>query len=149
MHRRAFLLATASLPLTTLPALASDLIIKFVKSPTCGCCGAWEEHLRADGFTVESHAIPDEELWDIKARFGLTDETSSCHTGLINGYLVEGHVPATDIRRLLAERPTARGITVPGMPMGSPGMEMGGDVEPYDTLLINPDGSTEVFESHS
>jgi len=149
MHRRAFLLATASLPLTTLPALASDLIIKVVKSPTCGCCGAWEEHLRADGFTVESHAIPDEELWDIKARFGLTDETSSCHTGLIDGYLVEGHVPATDIRRLLAERPAARGITVPGMPMGSPGMEMGGDVEPYDTLLINPDGSTEVFESHS
>ncbi|WP_294226978.1 DUF411 domain-containing protein [uncultured Shimia sp.] len=150
MHRRAFLLATASLPLTTLPALAAnDLIIKVVKSPTCGCCGAWEDHLRSEGFTVESHAIPDEQLWDIKARLGLTDATSSCHTGLIDGYLVEGHVPAADIRRLLAERPEARGITVPGMPMGSPGMEMGGDVEPYNTLLIHTDGSTEVFESHS
>ncbi|MCH2067468.1 MAG: DUF411 domain-containing protein [Shimia sp.] len=149
MHRRAFLLAAASLPLASLPAMADTPTIKVVKSPTCGCCGAWEDHLRAEGFIVESHAIPDEQLWDIKARLGLTDETSSCHTGLIDGYLVEGHVPASDIRRLLAERPSARGITVPSMPMGSPGMEVGGEVEPYDTLLIHPDGRTEVFESHS
>lgn len=149
MHRRTLLLTAAVTPFATLPAFASELSIQVVKSATCGCCGAWEEHLRADGFIVDSNAIPDEDLWDLKARLGLTDETASCHTGVIDGYLVEGHVPAADIRRLLAERPDAIGITVPGMPIGSPGMEMDNEVEPYDTLLIRRNGATEVFASHS
>lgn len=149
MHRRSFLAALAALPATTLPALASAAEIRVVKSPTCGCCSAWEDHLRDNGFAVISRAIPDEELWALKARAGLTDETASCHTGMIEGYIVEGHVPAGDIRRLLAEKPTAIGITVPGMPIGSPGMEMGDEAEPFDTLLILPDGSTEVFEHHA
>ena len=149
MQRRTLLAAAAALPLISLPALAAAPVMRVVKSPTCGCCGAWEDHLRAEGFTVESQAIPDEELWALKARVGLTDETTSCHTGMIDGYIVEGHVPAADIRRLLEERPKAIGIAVPGMPIGSPGMEMGDEVEPYDTLLILPDGSTEVFESHA
>ncbi len=149
MNRRTLLAALAALPALQLPALAATSVIRVVKSPTCGCCGAWEDHLRAAGFTVESHAIPDEELWALKARVGLTEDTASCHTGMIDGYIVEGHVPAADIRRLLAERPKAIGITVPGMPIGSPGMEMGDEVEPYDTLMILPDGNTNVFESHS
>ncbi|TCK98887.1 hypothetical protein BXY66_4129 [Shimia isoporae] len=149
MHRRTLLLAAALSPLASLPAIAADPVIQVAKSPTCGCCGAWEEHLRISGFKVDSHPIPDENLWALKAKLGITDDTSSCHTAMIDGYVIEGHVPADDIRRLLAERPDAVGLTVPGMPIGSPGMEMGGEVEPYDTLLIRKDGSTEVFASHS
>lgn len=149
MHRRTLLIAAALSPLASLPALAADPVIQVAKSPTCGCCGAWEDHLRVNGFNVDSHAIPDENLWALKARLGITDATSSCHTAMIDGYVIEGHVPAADIRRLLAERSDAAGLTVPGMPIGSPGMEMGDEVEPYDTLLIRNDGSTEVFASHS
>lgn len=149
MHRRIFLAAAAALPFSALAARAAAPEIRVVKSATCGCCSAWEKHLKAEGFLVSSHAVPDEELWEMKARLGLTDQTASCHTGMIEGYIVEGHVPAADIRRLLAEKPKALGLTVPGMPIGSPGMGMGDEVEPYDTLLILPDGRTEVFQSHS
>ena len=85
----------------------------------------------------------------MKARAGITPELSSCHTAFIDGYFVEGHVPAGDVQRLLAERPDALGLTVPGMPIGSPGMEMGDQRDAYDTLLVLRDGSTEVFESHA
>jgi len=85
----------------------------------------------------------------MKARAGVTPDLSSCHTAFIDGYFVEGHVPAGDVERLLAERPDALGLTVPGMPIGSPGMEMGDQRDAYDTLLVLRDGSTAVFESHA
>ncbi len=149
MHRRDLLLAGLILPFSTLPAFAQDPVIQVVKSATCGCCGAWEDHMRANGFSVDSQTVDDDVLHSIKGRLGITTDTASCHTAMIEGYVVEGHVPAEDVRKLLAERPEALGLSVPGMPIGSPGMEMGDEVEPYDTLLIAPDRSTTVFVSHS
>ncbi|HMB77954.1 MAG TPA: DUF411 domain-containing protein, partial [Kiloniellaceae bacterium] len=88
-------------------------------------------------------------LWDLKARSGISPKLSSCHTAFVEGYVVEGHVPADDVRRLLAERPEALGLALPGMPIGSPGMEMGSRRDPFDTLLIRRDGATEVFAHHA
>lgn len=95
--------------------------IQVYKTPTCGCCSKWIEHLRAAGFKVEATDMPD--LTAFKAANGVPDELSSCHTATVAGYVIEGHVPASDISRLLQERPKVAGLTVPGMPMGSPGME--------------------------
>jgi hypothetical protein len=111
------------------------------KDPNCTCCGAWVEYLQANGFTVTAAAAPN--LREVKARFGVPKELSSCHTGVISGYVVEGHVPVDAIQRLLAERPAATGLAVPGMPMGSPGMEGGSPVE-YDVILFAPNRQ-EIF----
>jgi hypothetical protein len=128
-------------------AVAHPLHVLVHKSPTCGCCVKWVEHLRAAGFEVEVDDTT--AMADVKNRLGVPKEASSCHTAEVGGYFVEGHVPADDLRRLLAEKPKARGISVPGMPMGSPGMEMpGGGSNAYDTVLVNEDGSTTVFETH-
>ncbi|MGH8030292.1 MAG: DUF411 domain-containing protein [Arenimonas sp.] len=117
------------------------------KSPTCGCCGQWVEHLRKAGFTVQVDDTGD--LAAIKERVGVPAAKGSCHTAEVAGYFVEGHVPADDIRRLLKEKPAARGLTAPGMPMGSPGMEMpGGGTPKYVVELVRKDGSTEVFAGH-
>lgn len=117
------------------------------KSPTCGCCGLWVEHLRQAGFPVE---VRDQEnIHPIKERLGIPFGKGSCHTAQVDGYVIEGHVPVQDIKRLLAERPQARGLTLPGMPAGSPGMEMpDGRVEPYTVELIATDGSTRPFAQH-
>jgi len=116
------------------------------KSPTCGCCQAWAEHMQAAGFPVETRDTQD--LDAIKAEVGVPYGQGSCHTARVGDYFVEGHVPADDVKRLLAERPDARGLTVPGMPVGSPGMEQGDAREPYDVLLVARDGSTTVFAHH-
>jgi hypothetical protein len=117
------------------------------KTPTCGCCKVWIEYLIADGFVVEVRDVDD--LGPVKTRVGVPPGKGSCHTAEVEGYFVEGHVPAEDIRRLLAERPQARGITVPGMPLGSPGMEVpGGRVEPYTVELVRKDGSTSAWAQH-
>jgi hypothetical protein len=117
------------------------------KTPTCGCCKVWIEHLIADGFAVEVRDVDD--LGPIKTEVGVPPGKGSCHTAEVEGYFVEGHVPAEDIRRLLAERPQARGITVPGMPLGSPGMEVpGGRIEPYTVELVRKDGSTSAWAQH-
>lgn len=117
------------------------------KTPTCGCCKVWVEHLIADGFAVEVRDVDD--LGPVKTRVGVPAGKGSCHTAEVEGYFVEGHVPAEDIRRLLAERPQARGITVPGMPLGSPGMEVpSGRVEPYTVELVGKDGSTTAWAQH-
>lgn len=126
------------------PAKAAQLTI--YKSPYCGCCGAWVEHVRANGFDPVVRDM--EDVTPIAAKAGVPDEARSCHTALIDGYFVEGHVPASDIRKLLRERPNARGIAVPGMPIGSPGMEQGGQRDPYDTLLITGNGSSKIFMKH-
>lgn len=115
------------------------------KSPTCGCCSAWVDHLRENGFPVETVDVDD--LQAVKAEYGIPPGLQSCHTAVVDGYVVEGHVPAADVKRLLAERPEAAGLAVPGMPVGSPGMEQGDTAEPYDVLLVD-DGQSSVFAHH-
>lgn len=128
---------------TTKLALEDAPTITVYKTPTCGCCTAWVEHLREHGFEVETHDLP--RLDQIKARYGVTRELESCHTAVVDGYVVEGHVPADLIERMLKERPQIAGLTVPGMPMGSPGME-GPRKDPYDVLTFDRDGKTTVYD---
>ena len=116
------------------------------KSPSCGCCGKWVEHVEKHGFTVK--VVPTADMMALKQKLGVPDPAISCHTTKVGNYVVEGHVPAADIKRLLAQKPKARGIAVAGMPMGSPGMEHGSHRQPYATLLIKHDGSTSVFAQH-
>jgi hypothetical protein len=130
-------------------AAAPELKIDVWKSPTCGCCVDWIQHLQANGFLVNAINVPDSR--HVRARFGMPAKYASCHTGLIAGYVVEGHVPAREIKRLLREKPKALGISVPGMPVGSPGMDgpsYGGLRDPYDVLLVLADGSARVFASY-
>ncbi|WP_299782866.1 DUF411 domain-containing protein [uncultured Roseobacter sp.] len=131
------------------PTLAMSGQMEVFKTPTCGCCSAWVDHIARAGFNVTARDVDQETLWTIKDRANITPELSSCHTAFIEGYFVEGHVPAEDVQRLLSERPDAIGLTVPGMPIGSPGMEMGNQRDAYDTLLALHDGSVEVFMSHA
>lgn len=117
------------------------------KSPACGCCMHWVEHLRESGFEVEVRDV--DNLEPVKTRVGIPPGKGSCHTAEVAGYFIEGHVPAGDIRRLLAERPDARGLTLPGMPLGSPGMEVpDGTVQPYAVELVAQDGTTGMFARH-
>jgi hypothetical protein len=116
------------------------------KSASCGCCAKWVEHVQKHGFTVK--VVNTDDIMAVKAKAGIPDTLASCHTATVGGYVVEGHVPAADIKKLLASKPKAKGIAVPGMPMGSPGMEHGDHRQPYQTLLIKADGSTAVFAQH-
>lgn len=107
------------------------------------------DHLRAAGFQVEAQNVSDEKLYAISKEGGIPDNAGSCHTAKVAGYTIEGHVPAADIRRLIGEKPAGViGLAVPGMPMGSPGMEQGGRVQPYSTLAIQKNGTTRVFATH-
>ena len=118
------------------------------KSPSCGCCSAWAEHLRAQGFQVEAQNVSDAQLNAVAIQGSVADDLRSCHTAKVGGYTVEGHVPAADIHRMLKEKPAIAGIAVPGMPMGSPGMEQGGRKEPFDTVAFTKDGKTTVYAKH-
>ncbi len=120
--------------------------VEVFKSPTCGCCANWVKHLEAHGFATKVTDI--EDMTQVKSKYGVPGRLQSCHTGLVNGYVLEGHVPAADVQRLLKERPTVVGVAVPGMPVGSPGMEVGNTVQPYDVLTFNKQGQTTVFASH-
>jgi hypothetical protein len=115
------------------------------KNPLCGCCGNWVAHMRANGFSVKVHET--ENLEQMKKMAGIPEPLQSCHTARVGDYVVEGHVPAADVKRLLAARPAARGLAVPGMPSGSPGMENGAH-DAYDVILFERDGGTRVFSSH-
>jgi len=120
--------------------------ITVYKSPACGCCNDWIDHLEEEGFQVT--AVNADNMPVIKAANGIRTEISSCHTALVEGYVVEGHVPGSTLKRFLSESPEMAGLTVPGMPVGSPGMEMPGQpAQPYDVLSIDPAGNTEVYES--
>ena len=111
------------------------------RDPSCGCCGAWVAHLREAGFTAE--VVETRNMQQIKDRLGLPADLASCHTGEIAGYVIEGHVPADAVKRLLAERPNAKGLAVPGMPIGSPGMEVPGQPDDtYDVVLFGPTGQS-------
>ncbi|WP_200948825.1 DUF411 domain-containing protein [Pseudoxanthomonas sp. Root630] len=114
----------------------------------CGCCHLWVEHLRKEGFDVEDHV--EEAMSPVKERLGILPAHASCHTAEIGGYVIEGHVPASDIHRLLREKPALRGLVLPGMPMGSPGMEVEGvDAPSYTVLALHRDGSTAPYAEHS
>jgi hypothetical protein len=122
-------------------------IVTVYKSASCGCCGSWVEHMRRNGFRVDARNV--DNLVVIKERAGVPVGMRTCHTAEVGGYFVEGHVPAADVKRLLAEHPDAKGLAVPGMPAGSPGMEIpGGGAQPYDVILVGKDGSTSVFAHH-
>ncbi|MCK7544360.1 DUF411 domain-containing protein [Marinobacter bryozoorum] len=123
-----------------------DLSIKIYKSPTCGCCGDWVDHLEENGFEVD--VTDTNNMNQVKMDAGLTPQLASCHTAFIDDYVIEGHVPAADIRRLVEEKPMAHGLSVPGMPVGSPGMEMGDRKDNYQVLLFNKAGQTRVFADY-
>ncbi len=122
--------------------------VELWKSPNCGCCSGWMKHMQGAGHAVKAHDVALGILAKIKRQAGLKPELQSCHTAKIGGYVIEGHVPAKDVARLLLEKPEAIGLAVPDMPMGSPGMDFGPDKEPYEVLLVKKDGSTEVFAKH-
>ena len=126
-------------------AAPADTVVVY-KSPTCSCCSKWLEHLKQSGFHVEVHN--ESEMSLVKTRLGVPEALASCHTAIINGYVIEGHVPADDIKNLLAKRTKAKGLAVPGMPTGSPGMEMGARVDPYDVLLMADGQRPTVFAHH-
>jgi hypothetical protein len=146
--RTLLLLSLMIFGVTQASAADTSSSIEVWKSATCECCGAWVKHLEANGFAVTVNAADTSALATLKRQAGIGDKLASCHTAKIDGYVIEGHVPSSDIKRLVAERPDAIGLAVPGMPVGSPGMEQGDEVEPYDVLLIKKDGATEVFAKH-
>jgi hypothetical protein len=150
MQRRHFLQAVLAVGLSAalnghakspLPA------IDVYKTATCGCCTAWVDHLRANGFTVNAHNVTS--TAEYREKFGIPQTLGSCHTGRVAGYALEGHVPAREVKRLLAERPQARGLAVPGMPLGSPGMEVEGErSDAYDVMLVKADGNHVVYSHY-
>lgn len=149
IHRRGLLLG--GLAMTILPAALPGTLhaaapeIHVLKDRNCGCCSAWVDILTRDGFSVTTKDTHNGALIRYKMDNGIPPKMASCHTAQIDGYLIEGHVPPADIRRLLADRPDARGLAVPGMPYGSPGMGPESQREAYDVHLILRDGTTEVF----
>ena len=126
---------------------ASGPLVEVFKTPTCGCCSKWVEHLRTNGFTVRTTDLND--LHQIKSSRGIPAELQSCHTAIVGGYVVEGHVPASDVQRLLKEKPAVVGIAVGGMPVGSPGMEFR-DLKPqaYSVMSFDKAGKTAVYAKH-
>jgi hypothetical protein len=148
MKRRTFLQGILAGGLgVTLNAQAALPTIEVYKSESCGCCINWVEHLRANGFTVKVSNVANPS--DYREKFGIPDELGSCHTGLVQGYALEGHVPAREIKRLLAERPKAKGLAVPGMPVGSPGMEVEGQgSDAFDVVLIHADAKHSVYRRY-
>ena len=119
--------------------------VQVFKSPTCGCCTKWEKHLEARGFQIQSSHV--EDLTRIKRWYGVPADSAACHTAIVDGYVIEGHVPASDVERLLRERPAVRGLIVPGMPLGSPGMESP-TPEPYSVYTFDGSGLGPVFSRH-
>jgi hypothetical protein len=132
---------------TSMAAQAAALPTMTVyKSPTCGCCKNWIEHVKSAGFAVEVHDLDD--LGEIKDEAGVPDRARSCHTAIVDGYAIEGHVPAETIKRLIEERPKVAGLAVPGMPVGSPGMEAPGQAaDKYDIVAFDRTGALTVYES--
>lgn len=145
-RRSMITIATAGIAMTLLPrvawAQAGDPQMEVSRSATCGCCAAWIEHVRAAGFVVRETVREDLDV--VKAQLGVPSDLQSCHTATIDGFVIEGHVPAVDIRRMLEERPAAIGLAVAGMPAGSPGMEVAGQQDPYEVVMFGT-GGRQVF----
>lgn len=145
-HPKPATLRTAPMDAATNTAQALPPVEVF-KSPACGCCGSWIDHLRQAGFPVQVHEV--EDLEPVRKRLGVPYGKGSCHTARVDGYVIEGHVPAADIQRLLRERPDARGLVLPGMPAGSPGMETAdGYVQPHAVERVADDGTTSVWSRY-
>jgi hypothetical protein len=149
--RRALLAALAALPMAgwATPPAKAKVLVEVWKDPSCGCCKEWVSHLQANGFAVKVNETGNNAM---RAKLGIPQKLGSCHTALVGGYAVEGHVPAADIRKLLKDKPEAIGLTVPGMPVGSPGMDgaiYGKRRDPYDVLLVLASGETRVFSSYN
>jgi hypothetical protein len=145
MQRRSVLQALLAAAGAPLAARAAVPIIDVYKSASCGCCSGWVRHLQDHGFTVRPHDVANPS--DYREKFGIPQELGSCHTALVNGYAIEGHVPAREIKRLLAERPQARGLAVPAMPQGAPGME-GQRHDPFDVFLLQADGRRTLYQHY-
>ncbi len=149
LQRRRFVAAIAAACATPAFAVGNGApLVEVWKDPSCGCCKDWVKHLEANGFAVRVFETGNTAM---RSRVGLAAQFGSCHTALVGGYVVEGHVPAREIRRLLKNRPAALGLAVPGMPVGSPGMdgpEYGGRRDPYDVLLVQSSGASAVFQSY-
>jgi hypothetical protein len=147
MNRKQFLgtLVTAPLAAWALRAAPAPHV-QVYKDPSCSCCAKWVEHLKQHGFTVSIETVPDTSVY--RKKFGIPDNMASCHTGLIEGYALEGHVPAPEIQRVLKERPKAKGLAVPGMPLGSPGMEVGTTQQPYSVMLVDAQGKGSVYQRY-
>jgi hypothetical protein len=150
LGRRKLLIAMASLPLAgAAAAQAPKVLVEVWKDPNCGCCKDWVAHLESSGFAVKVNEHGNDTM---RAKLGIPQKLGSCHTALVGGYAVEGHVPASDIRRLLKEKPVAVGLTVPGMPVGAPGMDgpaYGKRRDPYDVLLVLKSGDARVYASYN
>lgn len=138
-------LAVAALIGLPLLAGAATQAVEVYKSASCGCCEQWVKHLQANGMKVNAHNVANPS--DTREKMGMPDRLGACHTAVVGGYAIEGHVPAAEIKRLLAEKPKAKGLAVPAMPPGSPGME-GPARMPYDVLLVRHDGSTTVYKHY-
>jgi len=138
-------LTTGAAPASSIGTAAKKPTITVYKDPSCGCCKSWIEHLIKHGYQVDAKDTP--QMTEIKRSLGVPDGLSACHTAVVNGYLIEGHVPAADIARLLKEKPKVAGLAVPGMPMGSPGME-GPRKQHYQVLSFDKAGKTKVFASY-
>jgi hypothetical protein len=134
----------AESPVERAPSLFPEGVV--YKNASCGCCTGWLEHMENNGFDLTANNV--DNLQQVKERVGIPFGMGSCHTTEIGGYFVEGHVPAEDVRRLLTEKPKAKGLTVPAMPIGSPGMESGDRVDPYEVLLVHEDGTTSVYAKY-
>lgn len=132
-------------PLCALAAPKKERVTVW-KTPDCGCCNQWVSHLRSNGFEVVTQEVKD--TAPTRQKLGLAEKFASCHTGLVGLYVLEGHVPASDIRRLLREKPKALGLAVPGMPTGSPGMEMGNARDAFDVLLVLKDGTSRTYQAY-
>lgn len=141
--RKTILAAMLAMPAL---AMAASPLINVYKSATCGCCEQWVKHLRDNGLKVEAHNVANPS--DMREKMGIPEHLGSCHTAVVEGYAIEGHVPAAEIKRLLAARPKAKGLAVPAMPLGSPGME-GPRKDAYDVFLVLPDGSTRVYQHYN
>ena len=140
-------LASAPAPQAPAATLASAQTVTVFKTPSCGCCAEWVEHMRAEGFTVEVN--DSNSLTDVKRRAGVPEDLHSCHTAIVEGLVIEGHVPAATVKQVLADRQGLKGIAVPGMPSGSPGMEMPGvAADPYDVIGFAEDGTRTVVSRH-
>jgi hypothetical protein len=146
MKRRSILsMLVGSAAMAALPVLAGPGLpqVELFKSPYCGCCGAWADHMKAAGFPVKVTLVDDTTA--ARKRLGMPDAFGSCHTATVGGYVLEGHVPADDVKRLLGAKPIVIGLAVPGMPPGSPGMEVGQRKDPYDVFVIGKGGHAVVF----
>lgn len=131
---------------TASPSTEKPIDIVVYRSPTCGCCSKWMDHLQENNFNVKE--IRSNDVQALKDKYGITTELASCHTAIVDGYAIEGHVPANDIKTLLKTKPNVAGISVPGMPIGTPGMEMGGDKETFDVFSFERGKPEQVFNSY-